>query len=76
MLTGKYSPDNVPKGPRGQLFKQILPGLKPLLDTLGRIATSRRKTTSQVRGRPAWISTPRILLVSCRSFRLLALDDR
>lgn len=48
MLTGKYSPTNVPSGPRGLLFKQILPGLGPLLDTMNQIAKKRNKTVSQV----------------------------
>ena len=49
MLTGKYSPDQLPAGPRGILFRQILPGLQPLLDTMRQIASRRRKTMSQVR---------------------------
>ncbi|RDY05443.1 Pyridoxal reductase, chloroplastic [Mucuna pruriens] len=48
MLTGKYSPSKVPNGPRGLLFKQILPGLDPLLSSLGDIANKRRKSMSQV----------------------------
>lgn len=51
MLTGKYSmrdEKNLPGGPRGFLFRQVLPGLDPLLSTLGEIATLRRKTMSQV----------------------------
>lgn len=48
MLTDKYSPTNVPSGPRGLIFKQVLPGLDPLLDTLRRIAKRRSKTVSQV----------------------------
>ncbi|CAI9086967.1 OLC1v1020912C1 [Oldenlandia corymbosa var. corymbosa] len=48
MLTGKYSPSNLPKGPRGLLFRQILPGLEPLLVSLQEIAEKRRKTMSQV----------------------------
>ncbi|KAL8538124.1 hypothetical protein ACS0TY_000181 [Phlomoides rotata] len=48
MLTGKYSPSNLPSGPRGFLFRQILPGLEPLLDSLKEIARKRRKTISQV----------------------------
>lgn len=46
---GKYSMDNLPKGPRGVLFKQLLPEIQPLLATLEAIAKSRRKTMSQVR---------------------------
>ncbi|KAL3653687.1 Pyridoxine 4-dehydrogenase [Castilleja foliolosa] len=48
MLTGKYSPTNLPSGPRGILFRQILPGLEPLLNSLRQIAQKRRKTISQV----------------------------
>lgn len=48
MLTGKYSPSKLPSGPRGLLFGQILPGLEPLLTTLGDIAEKRRKTIPQV----------------------------
>ncbi len=51
MLTGKYdvSSGKLPKGPRGLLFRQILPGLQPLLSTMEAIARERRKTVSQVR---------------------------
>ncbi|QCE15518.1 pyridoxal reductase, chloroplastic isoform X1 [Vigna unguiculata] len=48
MLTGKYSPSKLPNGPRALLFKQILPGLDPLLSSLRDIANERRKTMSQV----------------------------
>ncbi|KAG8381081.1 hypothetical protein BUALT_Bualt06G0085200 [Buddleja alternifolia] len=48
MLTGKYTPSNLPNGPRGFLFRQILPGLQPLLNSLKEIAQKRRKTVSQV----------------------------
>lgn len=48
MLTGKYNADDLPKGPRGLLFRQILPGIAPLLDTMQRIATTRGKTVPQV----------------------------
>ncbi|KAK4384798.1 Pyridoxal reductase, chloroplastic [Sesamum angolense] len=43
MLTGKYTPSNLPTGPRGLLFRQILPGLEPLLNSLKEIAQRRRK---------------------------------
>lgn len=33
---------------RGLIFKQVLPGLGPLLETLRRIAKKRGKTVSQV----------------------------
>ncbi|KAH0690092.1 hypothetical protein KY289_017450 [Solanum tuberosum] len=48
MLTGKYTPSNLPPGPRGLLFRQILPGLEPLLTSLREIAQRRRKTIPQV----------------------------
>lgn len=57
ILTGKYSEKNsdknsnkssFPKGIRGLLFRQLLPGVRSLLDTLGEIAKSRNKTMSQV----------------------------
>ncbi|KAJ8760811.1 hypothetical protein K2173_021849 [Erythroxylum novogranatense] len=48
MLTGKYTSSKLPVGPRALLFRQILPGLKPLLLALGEIAEKRRKTVPQV----------------------------
>lgn len=48
MLTGKYAPSKLPSGPRGLLFRQILPGLQPLLTSLQEIAGRRNKTVSQV----------------------------
>lgn len=49
LLTGKYSSSNLPQGPRGSLFRQLLPGIAPVINTLEVIAKSRRKTMSQVR---------------------------
>ena len=49
MLTGKYGHDGpYPKGLRGLVFRQLLPGMKPLLETLGAISTHRSKTPAQV----------------------------
>ncbi|GMY07597.1 pyridoxal reductase, chloroplastic isoform X1 [Fagus crenata] len=48
MLTGKYTPSKLPRGPRALLFRQILPGLEPLLSSLRQIAQKRRKTVPQV----------------------------
>lgn len=51
MLTGKYSledPGSLPSGPRGLVFKQVLPGLQPLLQVMGEVAARRKKTMSQV----------------------------
>ena len=39
LLTGKYSLDNLPaKGLRRQLFRELLPGAKDLIGTLGAVA--------------------------------------
>jgi hypothetical protein len=46
---GKYSEDNLPQGPRGALFKGLLPEIAPLLAALEAVAKSRRKSMSQVR---------------------------
>jgi pyridoxine 4-dehydrogenase len=49
LLTGKYSKKGkLPTGLRGFLFKQILPGIQPILNTLKEIAEYRNKTLSQV----------------------------
>ncbi|XP_021627017.1 pyridoxal reductase, chloroplastic isoform X2 [Manihot esculenta] len=48
MLTGKYSSSKLPLGPRALLFRQILPGLEPLLSSLREIAQKRNKTLPQV----------------------------
>lgn len=48
LLTGKYSKGNLPQGPRGGLFRDILPGIEPLLSTLEAVAKGRRKTVAQV----------------------------
>ncbi|MBD0301514.1 MAG: aldo/keto reductase, partial [Tolypothrix sp. T3-bin4] len=49
LLTGKYSEQGpLPKGIRGLLFKQILPGMRSLLACLREVAQSRNKTMSQV----------------------------
>jgi len=51
VLTGKYSlddPKSLPGGPRGYLFKQMLPGLDPLLSTLNEVARARNRKASQV----------------------------
>ncbi|XP_020525857.1 pyridoxal reductase, chloroplastic isoform X4 [Amborella trichopoda] len=48
MLTGKYTAFKLPRGPRALLFRQILPGLEPLLRSLGEIADKRGKTIPQV----------------------------
>ncbi|QFS44913.1 aldo/keto reductase [Nostoc sphaeroides] len=49
LLTGKYSEQGpLPKGIRGMLFRQILPGMRSLLACLQEVAQSRNKTMSQV----------------------------
>lgn len=49
ILTGKYRVgENLPSGLRGFLFRQLLPGVKPILDTVEAIAQSREKTMSQI----------------------------
>lgn len=49
LLTGKYSLQKpLPKGIRGLLFRRLLPGIQPVLDTLRAIATERDKTMAQV----------------------------
>ena len=47
--TGKYDgKDNLPQGPRAALFKQILPGARPLLEVMQEVAEARGKTVPQV----------------------------
>jgi len=48
LLSGKYDENTLPTGPRGILFKQILPGLSPLLGTLREVAEARETTMSAV----------------------------
>ena len=48
LLSDRYDERTLPPGPRGLLFKQILPGLSPLLGTLREVARARRKTVPQV----------------------------
>jgi pyridoxine 4-dehydrogenase len=49
ILTGKYSENGkFPKGIRGLLFRQLLPGAKPILESLKAIAESRNKTIAQI----------------------------
>jgi pyridoxine 4-dehydrogenase len=43
--------EKLPAGPRGNLFRQLLPGIQPVLSTLEAVADSRRKSMSQVRAR-------------------------
>jgi pyridoxine 4-dehydrogenase len=49
ILTGKYTEQGPwPKGVRGQLVRQLLPGARPLLQVLQSIAQSKQKTMAQV----------------------------
>lgn len=48
LLTGKYSQSNLPTGIRGVLFRQLIPGIQPIIDCLRAIAAEREKTPSQV----------------------------
>lgn len=49
MLTGKYQPSGpLPSGVRGLLFRQLLPGIQPLLGSLQAIAAERQMTMAQI----------------------------
>ena len=49
LLTGKYSEKGpFPKGIRGLLFRQLLPGVRPMTACIREVAQSRNKTISQV----------------------------
>jgi len=49
LLTGKYDEDNLPSAlPRRQLFKELLPGARGLLNTLEAMALEYNKTPSQI----------------------------
>lgn len=50
LLTGKYNLDNLPRSgnPRRQLFRELLPGAQPLLNTLEVIAKDLDKSQSQI----------------------------
>jgi pyridoxine 4-dehydrogenase len=50
LLTCKYDLDNLPRqgNPRRQLFRELLPSAKPLLETLKAVAKDVNKTPSQV----------------------------
>lgn len=46
--SGKYSAATLPKGPRGQLFRGILPTLAPVTAALEAIAEERDASPSQI----------------------------
>lgn len=47
-LSGKYSPDALPKGPRGLVIKQVLSGARELTATIDEVCRARKKTPAQV----------------------------
>jgi len=47
-LSGKYSLDKLPKGPRGLVIGQVLKGARELTGTIEDIARARRRTPAQV----------------------------
>jgi pyridoxine 4-dehydrogenase len=53
LLSGKYSRENLPAGPRGVLFKNLFDsnsgGITPLLEVMQEVGDARGKTMSQVR---------------------------
>lgn len=67
MLTGKYggAKGALPQGPRALLFRQILPGLQPLLDEMQSVAESRKKSVPQVQP---------VLLCLCQAVRATCSD--
>lgn len=49
VLSGKYTPENPPSGPRGQIYnKEFLTNVKPLLERLKEIGGNYGKTSTQV----------------------------
>eukprot|EP00904_Undaria_pinnatifida_P000788 jgi/Undpi1/1070/HiC_scaffold_10.g04533.m1 len=48
LLTGKYNSGNIPSGPRGIIFRRVLPTMGPLLAVMQEISDARGKTMSQV----------------------------
>ena len=49
ILTGKYEVGGkLPSGLRGFVFRQLLPGVQPILDTVNAIAIFREKTMAQI----------------------------
>jgi aryl-alcohol dehydrogenase-like predicted oxidoreductase len=49
MLTGKYSPEHPPRGPRAAIYgKDTLAKMQPLVDALRRIGSGRDRTPAQV----------------------------
>ena len=48
VLSGKYDETRLPSGPRGLIFKALLPSCKPLLATLKEVAAARQVSCSAV----------------------------
>jgi len=42
LLTGRYTEERLPQGPRRVLFKELLPELRPVLQTMEEIKTTRK----------------------------------
>ena len=65
LLSGKYDLDNLPRAgnPRRQLFRELLPGAKPLLDTLK--GKRRRRSFFQCLTFLAlYVTNPSLIMVS------------
>ena len=61
VLTGKYSVDELPSGPRGLIFKALLPSCAPLLGVLNEIASARSVTCSAVA--IAWAMSKGVIVI-------------
>ena len=48
VLSGKYDERNLPDGPRGLIFRALLPSCRPLLATLREVAAARQVSVSAV----------------------------
>lgn len=56
--------DNLPEGPRGLLFKQLLPEVQPLISVIDAIAEERKKTPSQVNRGPLTVHDDAVACLS------------
>ena len=61
VLSGKYSAERLPSGPRALVFKALLPSLRPLLGTLNEVAAARRVSPSAVA--IAWAMSKGVLVI-------------
>lgn len=48
LLTGKYTPENLPVGPRNRLYKKVVPKIDPLVKILKIVGERHNKTPAQV----------------------------